>query len=201
MKKKVYFILLLVSISVSLSLISTTYSRYVAGANGNIDVSLAKWQILVNNQDIVDGTNSEMEITPVIEENKNIKNNHIAPSSKGYFDINIDTSNVDVSYSYDLTITTDNEEINNLLISKYAILPKTYNEGDKLEFTTITDGKISNDVLFDNSDPSFKFEPFTIRIYFEWYDNGSDDVDTSISKNIDSYKIKVNMNFKQFIEN
>jgi hypothetical protein len=173
----------------------------VAGANGNIDVSLAKWQILVNNQDIVDGTNSEMEITPVIEENKNVKNNHIAPSSKGYFDINIDTSNVDVSYSYDLTITTDNEEINNLLISKYAILPKTYNEGDKLEFTTITDGKISNDVLFDNSDPSFKFEPFTIRIYFEWYDNGSDDVDTSISKNIDSYKIKVNMNFKQLIEN
>lgn len=201
MKKKVYFILLLVSVSVSLSLISTTYSRYVAGANGNIDVSLAKWQLLVNNQDIVDGTNSEMEITPVIEENKNVKNNHIAPSSKGYFDINIDTSNVDVSYSYDLTITTDNEEINDLLISKYAILPKTYNEGDKLEFTTITDGKISNDVLFDNSDPSFKFEPFTIRIYFEWYDNGSDDVDTSISKNIDSYKIKVNMNFKQLIEN
>ena len=131
MKKKVYFILLLVSCSISLSLISTTYSRYVAGTNGNIDVMLAKWQLLINNQDITNEANSEMVITPVIEENNNVKKNYLAPSSKGYFDINIDASNVDVSYSYDLTINTDNEEINNLLIYKYAILPNTYNDGER----------------------------------------------------------------------
>lgn len=198
MKKKVYFILLLVSCSISLSLISTTYSRYVAGTNGNIDVMLAKWQLLINNQDITNETNSEMVITPVIEENNNVKKNYLAPSSKGYFDINIDASNVDVSYSYDLTINTDNEELNNLLIYKYAILPNTYNDGEKIEYTTITDGKITNEVLFDNNNPDFKYEPFTIRIYFEWYDDT--DINTSISSDLDNYKINVSMKFKQLIE-
>ena len=196
MKNKVYFILLLVSCSISLSIISATYSRYVAGTTENVNIKLARWQLLLNNQDITNETNSEIEITPIIEENQNVKKDYLAPSSKGYFDINIDASNVDVSYLYDLTINTDNEEINDLLVTKYAILPSTYVEGDVIEYKTITDGKITNEVLFDNEDESFKYEPFTIRVYFEWYDDGEE---TKVNNELEDFKIKVNMTFKQLV--
>ena len=66
MKKKVYFILLLVSCSITLSIISATYSRYVAGTTENVNIKLARWQLLLNNQDITNETKSEIEITPVI---------------------------------------------------------------------------------------------------------------------------------------
>ena len=196
MKKKVYFILLLVSCSITLSIISATYSRYVAGTTENVDIKLARWQLLLNNQDITNETKSEIEITPVIEENKNVRKDYLAPSSKGYFDINIDASNVDVSYFYDLTISTDNENLSDLLISKYAILPSNYVEGDTVEYKTITDGKITNEVLFDTEDENFKYEPFTIRVYFEWYDDGED---TTANNELENFKIKVNMTFKQLV--
>ena len=33
---------------------------------------------------------------------------------------------------------------------------------------------IENSLDFDNSNPEFKFSPFTIRVYFEWYKGEGD---------------------------
>ena len=45
---------------------SNTYSRYVTGTTSNIDLSLAKWQILVNNQDITNQNQNIRIILPAI---------------------------------------------------------------------------------------------------------------------------------------
>ena len=45
---------------------SNTYSRYVANTTGNLDMLFANWQILVNENDILDETSSSIQITPVI---------------------------------------------------------------------------------------------------------------------------------------
>ena len=84
------------------------------------------------------------------------------------------------------------------MVTKYAILPSGYVEGDVIEYKTITDGKITNDVLVDNDVEDFKFEPYTIRVYFEWYSD-DDETDTSIQNLVDSYKIIANITFKQLI--
>ena len=185
---------------------SSTYSRYVAGTQGNIDILFAKWQILINNQDIADQNNSEITITPTIEHNDNIKSDVVAPTSKGYFDINIDSSNVDVSYQYNLTLDIENDEVPDLIISKYTILPEDYEEGDTIEYTTIQDNTISNTMLFDNNTEDFSFEPFTIRIYFEWYDGEDelmdDEADTAIGTQQEelTFTINANISFEQVIE-
>ena len=87
MRKRISFILLLISCSLCLSFMSSTYSRYVAGTTGNIDMLFAKWQILVDDLDIANQNNSTITFTPVIEANENVRANTIAPTSKGYFDI------------------------------------------------------------------------------------------------------------------
>jgi hypothetical protein len=189
---------------------SSTYSRYVAGTTGNIDILFAKWQILINTEDITNQNNSSITITPTIEPNENIKEDTIAPSSKGYFDINIDPTNVDVSFKYTIELEINNEEIPDLIISKYAILPNDYEETDNLEYITLQDNTITNNLLFNNETENFNFEPFTLRIFFEWYEDDdelmNDEADTNIGLEAAeaeeelNFTINANISFEQIIE-
>ena len=208
MKKRICFALLLMSCSLCLCFMSSTYSRYVAQTVGNIDILFAKWQILVNTQDITNENNSTITITPTIEQNENVKENTVAPTSKGYFDIDIDPTNVDVSFRYTVDLEIDNEEIPDLMITKYTILPSDYEEGDTIEYTTLQENTITNDLLYDNETENFNFEPFTIRICFEWYDGEEEQMDdtedTTIgletAENDISFTINSNISFEQIIE-
>ena len=208
MKKRISFMLLLMSCSLCLCFMSSTYSRYVAGTTGNIDILFAKWQILINTQDITDGNNSTISITPTIEPDENIKENTIAPTSKGYFDIDIDPTNVDVSFRYTVDLEIDNEEIPDLMITKYTILPDDYEEGDTIEYTTLQGNTITDELIYDNETQDFSFDPFTIRIYFEWYEDedelmdDEDDTEIGISAANDelSFTINADISFEQIIE-
>ncbi len=170
MIKKCKILFIIVSLALTLSLMSNTYSRYVANTTGNLDMVFANWQILVNEEDILDGNSSSIQITPVLLQNEHIATNKVAPSTKGYFDINIDPTNVDVSFTYQVSIDVLNENIPDLLITKYAILDHDYIEGDEIVMNTLNDNKLNGSLAFQNDIDNYSFEPFTIRIYFEWYD-------------------------------
>lgn len=207
MLKKCYFTLLLISASMCIGLMSNTYSRYVADTTGNIDILFAKWQILVNNTDITTNNSSSINFEPVIVKNTNVANDVMAPTSKGYFDIDIDPTNVDVSFTYTINLEIENENIPDLMITEYAIIPNNYSEGNDLEKITLNDFKIINDLDYDNTTKDFSFQPFTVRVYFEWYDgqNGTmtDSDDTNIGNlaaaEETSFKINANITFEQKI--
>ena len=208
MNKKIRIILILLTLSVTLSFMSDTYSRYVVDTTSNIEFSIANWQILVNDTDITTGTTNKIEITPVIEESENIKSNTIAPSSKGYFDILINPSNVGVSFNYNIDLKVLNENMPDILISKYAILPDTYKEGDKIETSLINENKITGTLDFDNKTENFTFKPFTVRTYFEWYEGENeqmkDEDDTNIATDAQTngtkLQIEASIKFEQKIE-
>ena len=151
---------------------------------------------------------SNISITPTIEPNENVKENTVAPTSKGYFDIDIDPTNVDVSFRYTINLEIDNEDIPDLMITKYTILPNNYQEGDTIEYTTLQENTITNEIIYDNQTENFNFDPFTIRIYFEWYEGEDelmdDEADTQIgeaSSNDElSFTINANISFEQIIE-
>lgn len=208
MRKRISLILLLVSCSLCLSFMSSTYSRYVAGTTGNIDILFAKWQILVDNTEVINQENSSISFTPVIEANNNIKTNTIAPTSKGYFDIEINPENVDVSFRYQIDLSIDNESIPDLMITKYAILDSNYQEGDIIEYTTLSNNTITGDLLFDNTTQNFSFDTFTVRICFEWFDGENetmdDEDDTAIGQAAAeddlTFSISADISFEQIIE-
>lgn len=202
MAKKFRILVLFISLSLTLCLMSNTYSRYVADTTSDLEVLFAKWQILVNNTDVTDGNSSSITLVPVIEKNANVAANTIAPTSTGYFDIAIDPSNVDVSFNYSVSLGITNENTPDLMITKYAILSSTYKEGDTITPVTLENGLISGTLNYDNTK---SFETFTIRVYFEWYEGTNeqmdDAADTAIGNdaaiNNTTFKVNANIKFEQ----
>ena len=57
------------------------------------------------------------------------------------------------------------------MISKYAIIPNDFQEGvDGITYTTLDSNVVSNEMIFDKKTENFQFEPFTVRLWFEWYE-------------------------------
>lgn len=180
MAMKFKILLVISSLALTLSLMSNTYSRYVADVDSNIDLLFAKWQILVNENDITNNTTTSINITPVMEENVNVAENTVAPSSKGYFDIDIDPSNAGVSFDYSINLNIEDENMPDLMISKYAVLDKDYNEGDQITATTILNNTINGTVDYDAT----AHEPFTVRVFFEWYEGVDEKMDDEADTNV-----------------
>lgn len=207
MERKIKFLLLLISTAFTLGLMSNTYSRYVASTTGDVELVFAKWQILVNNDDITSGNTSTINITPIIEESQNTTNDKIAPSSKGYFDINIDPQNVGVSFDYSIDLEVLNENMPDLLITKYAILDNDYVEGDEITTVNLENNQINNSLEIDKSVENYTFEPFTIRVFFEWYEGENEQMDDAqdtlvaqqAQENNENLKIQATITFNQKI--
>lgn len=188
MFKKLRFLLLLISFSTCVGLMSNTYSRYAADTTQNIDVLFARWQILVNNADITNNSNSSITFEPVIEANEYVASNVIAPTSKGYFDIDIDPTNVDVAFTYLINLSINNTNIPDLMVTKYSIIDENTVTETKLD---LVNNEITNDVAMNSN-------PFTVRVYFEWYDendNVMDDTsDTAIGSEAATSDLKFTIN-------
>ena len=204
MSKKFKLLALLISLSITMCIMSNTYSKYAADTTGNLEVSFAKWQILVNTQDITDGVSRTLNITPTIDTNANVAEGKLAPASTGYFDIEVDPSNVEVSYTYRITLSAANESMPDVKMIKYAILDSDYTPGDTIEKTNITNNQITGTENYQAGG----FDPFTIRVYFEWVEGEgetmNDAADTVIGHNAtnsatDSMEMTANIHFEQKI--
>lgn len=184
------------------SLMSNTFSKYVSSADGDLNVSFAKWQILVNNLDISEAANSEILFVPVIDSNNEVDENSVAPSSSGYFDIAIDPSNVALSFNYNITFSIENDDIPDLMISEYAILPV---DDSPIEKISLDNNIIEKDMIYDPENP---FKPFTIRLFFKWYEGENElmddladtEIGTVAAINDTKLKMKANISFKQIKE-
>ena len=208
MKTRIKILFIIVTLAVTMSLMSNTYSRYVADTTGNLEVQFATWKILVNENDISSGNVSSIEITPMIKNNDNVASNKLAPSSEGYFDIQIDPSNTEVTFDYIISLEVLNENMPDLLISEYAIINEEYEE-DNIQKNTIENNEIKGTMFYKNvasgSDESFEFKPFKIRVYFEWFDGETasmnDEADTLIVTSEENIplQIKANIKFEQNI--
>ena len=61
-------------------------------------------------------------ITPTFYENEYVKENTLAPGIKGYFDINIDSSKVDVDFNYEVNAVLNNStNLTNFKITDYEL--------------------------------------------------------------------------------
>ncbi len=208
MLKKVRFIFVFISLSVCLCFMSSTYSRYVADATGNIEVLFAKWQILVCDTDITNNASSTISFVPKIEESETVSSGVIAPGSKGHFDIDIDPTNVEVSFNYSIDLAIENENMPDIKITGYSLVPDGYIEGDPLDIVTLEGNQITDTLNFDKEVEEFKFSAFTIRVYFEWYEGEDELMDDETDSNIgflaasegNTLAMSANISFEQIID-
>lgn len=192
-RKKLLFCISCLFLIISLSVIKNTYAKYITSADGDANINIARWKILVNNQDIEQNKELSNVITPVFDGNDNIASNVIAPTAEGYFDILIDASNTDVSLKYEIT-TSDNADsaVSDLIISGYSI-----DDSERQQIVS-DDGqiKIENEILYNSTDKDIK-----LRVFLKWNDdetNGAtmdNQADTNATKT-DTNLAKVNVNLK-----
>ena len=198
-KTKLKVLIVFAVLAFTLSIVSNTYSRYVAAAEESIDLALANWQILLNDEDITSSSSSVGSITPVILENENVANNKLAPSSVGYFDIDIDASSVELSFNYNIKINK-NEVLDDLLITKYKLIEEGSNP-EETDYINVVNNEINGtfDYSNENTNKSFK-----IRVFFEWFDGNDeesdDESDTEIISNNNSLTLDATIKFTQKIE-
>lgn len=172
-------------------LIASTYAKYLSSVGSSSSINVASWNIKVNNQSIINSSDISDVIEPVFPGNDYIAANIIAPTAEGYFDLNLDFSNVDVSFNYKITTSVDeNSSVKDLIVTGYSI--------DGGEIIKSSD-PITEDIIYSNS-----IDARTIRIYIMWDDSNASAMDnlsdTSVA-NTGKAMFDVNINFTQLATN
>lgn len=187
-RKKILLFSALFFLVVCFYFMQETYAKYVTTSEGKINAKIARWNIKVNETDIKNNASLAQDIIPTFEKSENIAENVIAPTIKGYFDLNIDASAVDVSFTYNILIE-ENDLISDFIITGYQI-------GDNPIVNLTDTTEITNDIPLDDTN-----RLQTIRIYFEWYDEDDNkmdnDADTAVTIDNDNLTLNVKLSFTQ----
>ena len=191
--RTIKIIIALISLVICIAQISQTYAKYVESKEGDTDFTVAGWQILINNQDIANGTELSSLINPVYENNNNIKNGVIAPGSEGYFDLVINATNTEVSFSYNISITSSVQSaVSDLVVYAYKI-----NDG---AITQVTNGLNNLTNTINYNDPN---KVINLRVYFKWLEGTGEQMnntaDTNAAINGGTGKLVVRAAFTQVV--
>ena len=186
----------LVVITVLLLLVSSyflyqgAYAKYRKKVIQKVDISLARWDIVLNNESIAGKNTISSTVIPKFESNDYMAEGVLAPGVSGYFDIEIDACKVDVSFSYELTVAVaDQEAYPDIIAYGYTIDPDNNNEISDISGAVITGSVVHNTPLTK------------LRIYIKWddsIDNAMDNAaDTALAISNASLGMKATFLFSQ----
>lgn len=191
--KKRLILLAVLSIILCLFFVQESLAKYITAADETANISIARWKILVNDEDIRDENTVNTVINPVFLGNDNIAENIIAPTSEGYFDLIIDAREADVSFKYKISMSVNqNSSVKDLVATKYVV-----NGGESITMD-INNQTIENTVLYGNNNSTIN-----IRVYIVWNDgDGSlmdNSADTLATTSGNSAMMNVSLNFTQVV--
>ena len=194
MKIKKIFIVTLMILSFILLLFFSkeTYGKYVTTTERKTTMPIARWKILVNNEDITNENVATTTINPIFEGNDNIAANIIAPTSEGYFNLLIDSNETDVSFKYKIEISVnENSAVTDLIATSYQV-----NGGEIIPITP-ENQTIENTILYVDEN---KLKD--IKINVKWMDGANETMnnaaDTKATENPNNLAIlNVKLSFIQ----
>lgn len=179
----------MLSLLILVSVVQDSYAKYISSASANSNFAIAQWTFKVNEQDVLNNRDFSSTIVPVIDENDNIREGYIAPTSTGYFDIIVDYSDVGVSFNQLLTLAAGTNEVEDFKITGYKV-----NDSDIITFT---DNNYTIDVNHYLNDATYRS---VYRFYVEWIDGENETMDNSMDTEASkqgSATISINIKFTQ----
>ena len=189
--KKIFFILGCVILTITLIISVQTYAKYLTTASGDGNVSIAKWNISVNDLSIKNTSDISSTIQPYFPGNDNMAQGIVAPNAEGYFDLNLNFTNVDVSFDYTISVTPSELSIvKDLVATGYSI-----DDGEIVNFDTST--TITKNINFATKPATQK-----VRVFIKWIEGSNAQMDNTadtqaaISTNPVAL-LNVAINFKQ----
>ena len=190
--KKILLILIGICICFLLFYTIQIYAKYLTSAEGSTTLTIANWNILVNDLSIKNNTDISNSIVPVFPGNEHIESGIIAPTVEGYFDLNLDFSNADVSFKYEISVTSDeNNSVKDLVATGYSL-----DDGEKVIFENYNENISETIILSSNIDTR------KVRVYIMWNDDDesqtmTNDDDTISTSSENPPLLNVNVSFTQ----
>ena len=102
-----------------------TYGLFESKKDFNSIMNVAKFNLLVNNSNIVDTKSFNINNITVID-NENVLNGKIAPGVSGYFELVLDPKGSDVSIYYEVSLDLEN------ILNKGIVLEKVVSDNNNL---------------------------------------------------------------------
>ena len=172
-KLNIIRLLCIISLLISFLSIKNTFAKYYERVNTNYGINIKRWMIEVNDADIIEENDFSDIIKPVYVTNAHANQDVIVPAGQIYFDIEIDYTNVDVSFLVDFQIEPIGavaDQLSDLQFLKVVTVDENDVETeDALPYSIEVTGNEEEKVV-------------NLRIYFEWYDgqdeNMNDEEDT-----------------------
>lgn len=194
--KKYILLLALVSATICLFIIINTFAKYATSATQKTNIPIARWDIKVNDISIKNGDSLTSIITPTFPGNKHIAAGIIAPTAEGYFDLKLDCSDADVSFSYTITIApNENSSISDIIATGYSI-----DDGELISFSEATNS-ISENIYYNSGITSRN-----IRVYIKWNDDAESESMNNVQDtaaaldSTNSALLDVNLQFTQIAD-
>lgn len=189
--KKFIIFLAITSAACSMFLLMDTYAKYLTSAKQITNIPIARWNIKVNTASIKDGQILSSLVTPIFPGTEHIASGIIAPTAEGYFDLYLDSSDVDVSFSYNISILpNENSSVSDLVVTGYSI-----DGGETVTFNSTTG--ITDNILYGSG-----IHSRTIRVFIKWDDselasmNNIEDANATLDSS-NSVLLDVNITFTQ----
>ena len=156
-KRKIIFFVALMSLFYCVSFMQDTYAKYVSSATSSANLTIARWNVLINNQDVIENSDFSDTITPTFSGTTNIKSGVIAPTAEGSFDVTLNGEDTDVSFTYTISINeSSNNTVSDLVITRYVV------DGVEYQYNN----SITENILFNAQDKTREF-----TFYVKWNDN------------------------------
>lgn len=175
--------------------IGDTYAKYRDQINGSTNASMARWNIKVNTEEIKGKTSLTAPITAYFPATTYTAAGVIAPGSQGYFDIVIDSSEVDVAFDYTIVATVSSDSvIEDMQIIGYKLSPVGID--DMTNISTINNGTVTGIVPVNAVTT-------TIRVYVQWYDGTGENMDNAtdtqtVLDNLSAVIMNTTISFNQY---
>lgn len=191
-QKKLLILFIAILICILVFFVIQIYAKYLTTANGDAEMKIANWNILVNDLSIKNNTDISSSIVPVFPGNENISSGIIAPTAEGYFDLNFDFSGADVSFNYEIkSSVSEDSPVKDLVATGYSI-----DDGEKQTFKDFNE-TISENIMLDSNIKKRK-----VRIYIMWNDDEStssmsNEADTTATNSTTPAIFHVDISFKQ----
>lgn len=186
--KRVLIIAFVFVLLVTLYEVSTSFSLFESANTMIVNNDIGKWQILVNDDLISEAVNFSVDKVKVSSD-ENVRENHFAPGTEGYFDIVIDPNDTDVSIYYEITCRDD--MITNPQISLTNI--EVVDGDDMIMIAPFTYAGVIPLSDIENK------EVTTIRFYVEWLNNeNNNEIDSEYGLSNAVFEIPMEMTFKQY---
>ena len=183
MKNKIRILISLIAIILLVLIIRSTYSKYVNQAVGSLMTRVGEWIIRVNGQDI---TLADAPANIVIDSDdfvwnwtdvQHVKKPKVAPGMIGSFELEIDPTETQVSFEYDISIKNPVIQIpgQDDLEIKLAIKDIVETHGRTIEIKEVDGNQIIHRIKPLGEIEKAATAVDTIRVTVEWLDDGTND--------------------------